>query len=255
MRRFNVSLVGLLVATCLAPAAAADDFRIETKVFAAKDKAPRSQNVTLFQAGYVYDYLSDPQRVAVFDRIHGRFILLDPARKVKVEIKTNEVLDFSEKFHAWAASNSNAFMKFAADPEFEVKFTSGGDLTLANPHLTYRLETVPARTPDRAKQYREFCDWYARFNAMIHLGSTPPFPRLEVNRELAERSLVPTKVSLTIPAQTKLGVQAVSMRTEHHVSWRLLQRDLERIAGTADHLATFKPVDLAEFQRDDLTKR
>ncbi len=255
MRRYRISLFAWLAVWFCAMVAAADDFRVETKVFGAKDKAPRSQNLTLFHAGYVYDYLPEPERVAVFDRAHGRFILLDPVRKLKVEIKTDDVLVFSKRFHAWAAKNQNAFMQFAADPQFEVKFTEDGDLTLASPYLTYTLETVPARSEERADQYREFCDWYARFNAMIHVGSTPPFPRLAVNRELATRTLVPTSVSLTIPAQPTLGVRAVSLRTEHHVSWRLLQRDLDKISETANHLAVFETVTLAEFQGDDLTKR
>jgi hypothetical protein len=70
-------------------------------------------------------------------------------------------------------------------------------LTLTSPHITYRLETVPARTAETVQQYREFSDWYARFNAMFNLGSTPPFPRLAVNKELARRGLVPTEVTLT----------------------------------------------------------
>ena len=30
----------------------------------------------------------------------------------------------------------------------------------------YKLQTQPADTPEAAEQYREFSDWYARFNAM-----------------------------------------------------------------------------------------
>ncbi|MGD9722117.1 MAG: hypothetical protein AB7O59_12255 [Pirellulales bacterium] len=254
--RFHRALSLALVLVCvLTLRSRAEDFRVETKVFTGKEKTPASQNLTLFQAGYVYDYLSDPERVAVFDKAHGRFILLDPDRKVKVEIKTEDVLVFSEKRHDKAALSANAFLRFAADPEFKVEFDVEGELTLASEHLTYRVETVPAQSEATALQYREFSDWYARFNSMIYLGSTPPFPRLEVNRELAKRTLVPTKVSLTIPAQSSSGVRATQMRAEHHVSWRLLQRDLERLSETANQLATFQAVDLAEFQPDAVTKR
>ncbi len=255
MRTLHVLLFGCFAALGLASRGLADDFRIETKVFAGKEKTPVSQNVTLFQGGYVYDYLSDPERIAVFDQTHGRFVLLDPSRKMKVEIKTEEVLVFSEKSHAWAAKSSNAFLKFAADPQFDVTLSPDGELKLASDHLSYRVETVPASTPQTSDQYREFSDWYARFNAMYYLGSRPPFPRMEVNRELAQRGLVPTEVTLTIPAQRTLGVRAVSMRTEHHVSWRLLQRDLARIAETADQLAIFRTVDLREFQPAKVGKR
>ncbi len=256
MRSVRVLLCGWLAVACFAAAALAEDFRIETKVYTGKDKTPISQNRTLFQAGYVYDYLlSEPERVAVFDRQHGRFIMLDPERKLKVEIKTDDVLAFAEKFHSWAAKSTNEFMKFAADPEFETTFSANGDMTLASSHITYRVKTEPARTPEAAQQYREFSDWYARFNAMSNVGSTPPFPRLEVNRELAKRGVVPSEVQLTIPAQATLGVRAVLMRSEHHVSWRLLPRDLERIAETAKGLAAYKTVDLSEFQPPTVSKR
>lgn len=256
MRFVRALLCGYLAVVGVQAILLADDFRIETKVFVAKDKHPSSQNMTLFQAGYVYDYLqTEPQRTAVFDRQRGRFILLDPERKVKVEIKTDDVLVFAEKFHSWAAKNSNGFMRFAADPEFDITFTEAGHLTLASDHITYQLKTTPARTPEAAQQYREFSDWYARFNVMSNLGATPPFPRLAVNKELAKRGVVPSEVLLTIPSQATLGVLPVSMRSEHHVSWRLLQKDLKQIAETANQLTTFKPVDLAEFQPPTVTKR
>ncbi|MEX2112335.1 MAG: hypothetical protein WD845_04075 [Pirellulales bacterium] len=255
MSRLRAGLFGLLVALCWAPLSMAADFRIETKVFVGKDSEPVSHNETLFQAGYVYDYLSEPQRITVFDQVHGRFVLLDPTRKLKVEIKTDDVVVFSDRFHTWAAKSSNGFMKFAADPEFEVKLSSDGKLTMVSPHLTYELETVPAESEQSAQQYREFSDWYARFNAMIHLGSTPPFPRLAVNKELAKNGLIPTQVTLTIPAQRTLGVSAVTMRSEHHVARRLLPRDIEKIGETANQLATFKSVDLAEFEPDAISKR
>ena len=239
----------------LASAASAEDFRIETKVYDGKAKNPVSRNVTLFQAGYVYDYLSDPERTAVFDQAHGRFILLDPSRKLKVEIKTDDVMIFSEKSHAWAAKSSNPFLKFAADPRFEVTFSDDGELKLVSEHLSYALATVPAKTPQTSRQYQEFSDWYARFNSMFYLGSPPPFPRLEVNKELAGRGLIPTQVVLTIPAQRAHGVRAVSMHSEHHVSWRLLERDLERISETANQLAAFRTVGVREFQLQRVGKR
>ncbi len=245
-------VLGFVQGVCLA-----DDFRIETKVFVGKDKSPVSQTTTLFKAGYVYDYLSspsNPEQVAVFDKQHGRFILLDRTRKLKTEIKSENVLAFVEKCQALAAKSSNAFLKFAADPEFETDFSADGELTLSSQFINYRLQTQPANTPAAAQQYREFSDWYARFNAMSNPESTPPFPRLVVNEELASRGLVPTEVQLTISAPGKIG-RTVSIRSEHHVSWRLLKKDEEKIAETANHLATFKSVPFAEFQPTTPSKK
>lgn len=235
--------------------ATAEDFRIETKVYAGKAKAPVSENITLFQAGYVYDYLSEPERIAVFDQPHGRFILLDPEHKMKAEVKTDKVLEFASRLKDLVGKNSSAFMKFAADPEFETSFSEGGELTMESKFITYQMKTEPAQTPQAADQYRDFSDWYARFNAMTNPGSTPPFARLAVNEQLAERGLVPTEVQLTINAQTSLAARAVTMRSEHHYSWRLLQRDIERIAETANQLATFRTVELSELQPKTTTRR
>jgi hypothetical protein len=240
-----VLVFGLVYGACLA-----DDFRIETKVFVGKDKSPLSQTTTLFKAGYVYDYLSspsNPEQVAVLDKQHGRFILLDHTRKLKTEIKSEDVLAFARQCQTLSAKSSNAFLKFAADPEFETDFSADGELTLSSQFINYKLQTQPANTPEAAQQYREFSDWYARFNAMSNPESTPPFARLVVNDELATRGLVPTEVQLTISAPGKLG-RTVALRSEHHVSWRLLKRDEEKIAVTANQLATFKSVTFSEFQ-------
>jgi hypothetical protein len=261
MRYARLRYVSTLLVACFGlalglGAARADDFRIETKVYSGKVKSPLSQNTTLFRAGYVYDYLSIADRleqVAVFDQPHGRFILLDPTRKLKAEVATDDVLLFATKLHTVAAKSSNAFTKFVADPDFDVTFSEDGELNLASTQLTYRLQTVPAASPEAAAQYREFSDAYARFNTMANPGSTPPFARLVVNAELAKRGLLPAEVQLTIPARSR--AKAVSMRSEHIVSWRLLPRDEEKIAETAKQLVTFKKVDFGEFAPIAVTKR
>lgn len=253
MRSIRNLLLGFVLMGCLNTAASGDDFRIETKVYSNKAKAPVSENITLFRGGVVYDYLSNPDRVSVFDKAHGRFILLDPARKLKTEIRTEDVMKLAEQFQSLAASSPNAFLKFAADPAFDVKFSEDGELTLSSPQINYRLQTEPATSPEASHQYREFSDWYARLNAMLNPGSTPPFPRLAVNEALAERGLVPTKVHLSIPAQATLARQT-TMQSEHHVSWRLLQRDIQKIEETGRQLAAFKLVEFDEFQADKADK-
>jgi hypothetical protein len=252
---------GLLAAASLclllpsAAAARAEEFRIVTKVYSGKDKTPVSTNTTLFQGGYVYDYSSESERVAVFDEPHGRFILLDPARKEKSEIKTADVAAFAEELQGLVSRNSNAFLRFAGDPQFNVEFKETGELTLGSEYISYRLLTEPAVSPVAARQYRDFSDWFARLNAMTNPGSTPPFPRMAVNAELADRGLVPTEVQLTIAAHATLGVRAQNLRSEHHVSWRLIERDAERIATIANQLGTFKEVEYRPLQTTAVSKK
>jgi hypothetical protein len=235
--------LGLLLAvgsTVWIPVAKGEDFRIETKVYSGKSKQPVCINTTLFRAGHVYDFMSDPERIAVFDPAHGRFVLLDPARKLKAEVKTEEIQEFVERLQSVAAQSSNSITRFAANPQFDVQFDEDGKLELTSPQIVYTLKTQPAKSPEAADQYREFSDWYTRFNSLANPGSTPPFARLVVNDELYKRSLVPTEVHKT--------VGSAIARTEHLVSWRLLQRDNQRIAETANQLTTFKLVNFDDFQ-------
>ena len=71
-----------------------------------------SHTTTLFHDGFVYDYLNDPPQVAVFDKPHGRFVLLDPGRKLKTDITTDQVLTFCGELRAYANSHANGFLQF-----------------------------------------------------------------------------------------------------------------------------------------------
>lgn len=258
MRHARITACLTLVFSAFASLVTAEDFRIQTNVYAGNDETPVSQSLTLFRAGYVYDYLEgdDPaiaDRIAIFDKAHGRFIVLDPARKLRAEVKTDEVLLFAGKLQAAAARSKQEFTRFAANPDFEVDFTPEGTLTLSSEIMTYTLSTMAARTPEAAIQFREFSDWYARFNTMAHPGSPPPFARMAVNAELAKQGVVPTEVHLSIPAQS--GMKAAELRSEHHVTWYLLPKDTKRIDATSDQLATFKEVHFDELQKVETAKK
>jgi hypothetical protein len=225
-----------------------DDFRIESKVFVADEKTPVSQNVTLFRAGIVYDYLIDPARVAVFDKPHHRFVLLDSARKQKTDINAEQVLTFCAELRNLALSGPNSFLKFCGDPKFSPELDEKtGDLVMASEFITYRLQTMRAKTPDIAHQVREFSDWYQRLNAMTNRGPIPPFVRFSVNEELDKQGLIATGVHLSIPPQSIFGGKPLFMRSEHIVTWGLLPRDVKRISETGNDLVSFKPVTFTEF--------
>jgi len=245
-------IAGLLLATAIASAASGEDFRVENKVFSGDDRTPISQSTTLFRAGRVYDYLKDPQTIAMFDKPRERFVLMDPAREVKTEVTSSEVLAFTARLHTWASSRKRPYLTFAADPHFEVRCDEKrGQLDLTSPFVSYSLETAPANTAKASAQYREFSDWYARLNAMIHPGSNPPFVRLAVNDELAQRNLVARKVTLNITAKGQLGGRDALFRSEHQFAWRLLPADIERIAKTASQIASFESVSFSQFSRGE----
>lgn len=243
-RRFWLLVFVIAVAPTVA---IAEDFRIETRVYEGKSKDIVSQNLTLFRTGVVYDYLTEPPQVAIFDKARGRFKLLDPVRKLRTEVSTEAVLEVSQELQLKAAKAPTAFLKFAAHPTFDPELDDKtGQLTMASKTMTYTLTTVKAHSDDAAQQYREFSDWYARLNAMTNPAAMPPFARLAVNAELARRGLMAEKVVLDIPSQLQRPGQ--NLRSEHRIAYRLLPKDMEKIEETAKHLHTFTEVSLKEFR-------
>ena len=204
MKRFSKLVMACALAAALvglvSNQAAADDFRIETKVFVGKETEPASEDLTLFRGEQVYDFLNKPREVTVFDKPRSRVILLDPARRVKTEVTMERLMAFSDELRTWCGKQSDPLLKFAAEPSFDQSLDSASnELVFASPFLTYRIATVKAGTDDIARQYLEFSDSYARLNAMTNPGSTPPFPRLKIDEALFISHAVPERVQLTMP--------------------------------------------------------
>lgn len=237
-----------IVVSCISPAARAEDFRVESIVFANKEKEPISRSTTLFQAGVVYDYLAEPPRVAVLDQPHGRYILLDTTRQEKSELKLDEITTAVASLRNMAEKSPNAFLKFVAHPQLSIEVHSDSEIEFRSSTLTYRTKCV-ATSPENAAKYREFLDWTGRLNAIMAPAAPPPFARLVVNEELAKRNLVAETVELEIPKQIALGGRGLNLRSEHVLTWRLLENDQDRIAKTDSQIAQFKLVPFAEYRK------
>jgi hypothetical protein len=234
---------------------AADDFRIESKIFVGKEIVATSENLTLFRGGQVYDFLTKPSETTVFDKPRGRVILLDPARKVRTEIKSDRLIAFSEELKVWASKQSDPFLKFAADPRFQQRLEPSGELAFTSPFISYRIGTVKANTDSVAQQYLEFADSYARLNALTNPGSVPPLPRLAINAALFKTEAIPESVQMTMPARQRLGGKTTTLRSEHSIAWRLLESDLQRINDAEESLVTFTPVPLEHYLKTTTAKR
>jgi hypothetical protein len=243
---FLVSWLPLAAAFADPNQAAADDFRIESKVYINKDAVPSSESLTLFRGGQIYDFLDKPSETTVFNRPRGLVILLDPARKVRTEIRADRLTAFSDELKDWAAKQTDPLLKFAADPRFEQSLDPGGEKLFNSPFINYRVATIKANTDAVAQQYLEFSDSYARLNALTNPGSVPPFPRLAINAVLFKQQLIPEKVQMTMPARQRFGAKT-TMRSEHSVAWRLLESDLGRISEADEQLVTFTPVPLEQY--------
>jgi hypothetical protein len=226
-------------------AAQTQDFRIETHVFVGDEPEPVSHTVTLFAAGVVYDFVDDPAQTAVFRHPTaarpGQFILLDPDGQRRTEISTERIKRLMKKLSRWADQQENELLKFSAKPEFEETFDeSTGQLTLSSPVWTYHVATVPAEQATALARFREFSDWYARLNTMMH-GTPPPMPRLKLNEALARHGAVPVEIRRTV------SEDSTELRATHLFSWRLSREDQTRLDEVRRHLANFDKVENKSF--------
>jgi hypothetical protein len=226
-----------------------EEFRIDTDVFVGDAKEPFAENVTIFSAGLVYDFpLVGPREVTVFDPSRGRFVLLDLERQVKTTLSTQELLEFTAAMKVHAAEMGGLFAA-AADPQFEQQSDDGtGWVTMRARLLTYRARGQQPEFPAAVTGYREFADWYSRLNA-TRPGSLPPFARIELNRLLAERGLVPEEVELTLAPVDRASSRPVVIRSRHLPYWRLSSSDRKRLEMAGTQMTKFPAVGFKEYRQ------
>jgi hypothetical protein len=230
--------------------AADDGIRIESKVFLGTDKEPKAENTTIFYRGVVYDYLHSPAETIVLDPARNRFVLLDPSRRMRTELTTHEVMALCENLRQWAATQTDAFLKFLAAPKFEEQVDERtGDVIMQSPWVTYRAATVEANVDEVLPQYREFSDWYARLNARLNPGYKLVFARLALNEALQKRRQLPREITLTVQPRKTFSFQKTVVRSEHQFVYHLVESDRDRIAQTGQFMAIFQPVDFTQYEK------
>jgi hypothetical protein len=242
--RFAVLLCSMLAAPSLAPA---QDFRVETDVFVHGNKEPGAQFLTIFKGGVVYDFALDgPKEVTIYDVGRGRFILLDPARSMQVEISMDELRRHTADLKAAAQTSGDANVQFLANPQFQVNLDSEKrNLELASARLIYVAKGQKPPEEGFVRRYTTFADGYARLNG-LRRGNLPPFARLQLNEQLLAQGWVPEEVVRKIPAQAVLA-KDVEVRSHHLFTWKVLPTDERKLNEADRYLRTFKAVTLADY--------
>jgi hypothetical protein len=225
----------------------AQDFRVETDVFLGKQKEPTAQYLTIFRGGVVYDFLlGDPKEVTVHHVQQGRFLLLDPVRRVQTTVTTDDLLRLSARLKAEALASKDPDVRFLAEPSFDVTFDSQQRrVVLTSPLLTYEAKGLQPGDAGIVRRYRDFADGYARLNG-IRLGNIPPFARMQLNEQLAQHGLAPQEVIRSVPSKAAFGKE-VEIRSRHLITERILPTDEKKIGEADNYLQTFEHVELANY--------
>lgn len=250
-RRFALAAAVVVVPLLVGPRwAPAEDFRVENRVFLDDESEPRVETTTIFLNGIVYDILSGPSEITVFDPSRGRFALLDTQRKLTADVSAKEIAGFVDRMKERASQQENPYVAFQAQPQFELQYDeTSRELTFTSPWIIYRLVTQDAESKEIAEQYREFSDWYARLNYLLNPNALLPFSRLMVNAELAKREVVPREVYLTLTPKQGIAPKRVKLRSLHHLVRHLVESDRSRVNQIQQYMKMYKQVSYNEYRR------
>ena len=129
----------------------------------------------------------------------GRFILLEPAQRIRTEISTDQLSGAMTKLRTGPpAGRSIPAVRGQSRVQGIVR---AGTASSCSPAI-WRA-TRSARPPPSIRalaEYREFLDWYTQLNTLLSAGP-PPEPRLRLNAALARHEVVPLNVELNAPAR------------------------------------------------------
>ncbi len=255
LRRWLVS-AALALGICLAGSVAsradqpkAEDFKVENSVYTGDEPEPASRTTTYFKGGAVYDCMTAPAEVAIFEKSANRFVLVDVSRRVRTELSTKQIAAFTQRLKEVAARNVDPLLTVSAEPAFQEHFdATANELTFSSRWLNYRVVLETEANQEVVAQYRDFCDWDARLNALLTPGMLPPFGRLQVNAAVAQRRAVAGQVFLTI-SSPKAAQPPTKIRSEHHLVRPLSADDLDRIKHLRASLDDLKSVSFDEYRK------
>ncbi len=239
----------IMLATLLAwPAvAAADEFRILTKIYVGKEDQPSSQNVTIFRDGLVYDCMESPEEVAVFDGPRGRFILLSPPHRLRTEItfpllETRVASLQAELKKKTTDEGEGGLSAFLTAPRFdESAGAERGQTVFKSPYFHYAIKTDEARGESAAKQYADFVHWYTRLNAVRNPAMLAREP---INEWLTRGHRMPVEIELTTFKKGAFGGmnKLNSYRSHHNVAWALSVEDRKKLDDIDRWLVNFEQI-------------
>ncbi len=229
-----------------------EGFRVDNVVYSGNEKQPTVRTTTIFLNGVVYDFMEQPHEAIVLEPELGRFTLLSMARRIRVELPVDEVVELSQGVRQRAATHESPFVQFLANPEFDERFDlSSGVLTLDSPWITYQVEIVSPGDPAIVESYRDFADLYCQVNTMLNPARALPFARMYLNAVLAEREAIPVAIHLTLRPRRSFPPTRVTLRSEHELVRSVGQSDLDRVAQTREFMNIFKLVSFVEYRRDE----
>ena len=126
------------------------DFQVETQLYLVGEEKPINEITTIFRSGFVYDFISDPNKQrdpepTIFDSLKGRFVVIDPQRRLWTQVSTEAVGTFSAKLKVDAAGAKEPLLNFMAAPVFTKKSTVTRSFSKARRALGWNIACARSR--------------------------------------------------------------------------------------------------------------
>lgn len=226
-------------------------FKVENHVFSGEGQL-LSQSVTLVLHTKAYDFLDEPPQIVVLDFAGRRFTVLSPIRGEQTDVNFQTALLFLERLQNRAGQQRDPSARFAADPQFEMAYHEAtATYSFSSPWMSYRIHTTTAVDPGVCRKFWEVSSWLCRVNTLLVPGSRPPFPRLAVNQNLADKGVFPVEIEYQSGPRNFLEWlpgRRVALRSTHRLVLELQPADQQRVEEVERHLRTFRRVSLTDYQ-------
>ena len=247
IHRFSVLLaLVVMIGSVSVTHGQSEDFRMQTSVFVGNNSAAAVSSLTMFNGTTIYDFIENESEfgeITVFDVKRGRFVLLDPQRKIKTTLTKDFLVRFLDQV---LSQTSNTALTKYVQPKLQHEFNlSTKTVRVMSEHLTYQATGIAPKFDSAIQRYRHFADWVARLNS-TRIGNLPPYSRFELNRLMAKQKLMPKSIVRTLMLD-EVGLRKQTVRSEHTINWQLTNTDRKRISNTGDQMAIFKEVSADEF--------
>ncbi len=246
-------VASIFLATTLTPCMSvrAQQFRIESQVVVNNSKLPTTENLTLFDNAFVYDFSfvpdgsQTPLEVIVYDIARQKFVLLDINREMRLEVEQFEVVQMLEQLRQRLGDDEKT--AWLANPNFvEEVDLDAATVTLTSDNVRYVAKCEKPRNAAMQAALYEFMDQFTMLRA-TEPRSMPPFARMQLNQAFRKYGLSPTEIDLTMESRG-LANKNLKAKSSHSMISQLSTTDRERIEQAKKQWIQFKQVDLPTYR-------
>ena len=250
-RARNLTLFASMLAVCIGTNVMAQEFKIETAIYAGDSKLPVAQNVTLFQGDLVVDLKMDsatPPNIVdtkIYDSQQKLVTLLDHTRKIRLEISDNRLLQMVDGLRRDISQKKG--LQFLVNETFtESQELQASRIRLTSPSIRYLVEGQRPADTNYLKIHGEFLDIFTRLNASDP-GGFPPFARLKLNQSIKKMGWIPSLVEIEMEPNA-LVANGLKMKSTHVLIDGLSKDDNAKIESAKNQWLSYQAVNLLAFR-------